>query len=81
MKKTSVNLTEGNMGKQLMVVALPILLSNYIQTLYNSADSIILGRMVGTQALAAVGSTTMIINMLVFFFNGFSVFFRAFFKN
>ena len=72
MKKTSVNLTEGNIGKQLMVVALPILLSNYIQTLYNSADSIILGRMVGTQALAAVTASDDISNLIINFFVGLS---------
>lgn len=40
--------------------------------LYNTVDSIVVGNFVGTQALAAVGSTTMIVNMMVFFFNGFS---------
>ena len=46
---------------------------NIFQMLYNTVDSIVVGNYVSTQALAAVGSTTMIINMLVFFFNGFSV--------
>ena len=46
---------------------------NIFQMLYNTVDSIVVGNFVGKEALAAVGSTTMIINMLVFFFNGFSV--------
>ena len=41
--------------------------------LYNTVDSVVVGNFVGKEALAAVGATTMIVNMLVFFFNGFSV--------
>ena len=40
--------------------------------LYNTVDSVVVGNFVGTEALAAVGSTTMIVNIMVFFFNGFS---------
>ncbi len=40
--------------------------------LYNTVDSIVVGNFVGTEALAVVGSTTMIVNLFVFFFNGFS---------
>lgn len=67
------NMTEGMILKQLLVFALPLMLGNVFQMLYNTVDSIVVGKFVGTQALAAVGSTTMIINMLVFFFNGFSI--------
>ena len=49
------------------------MLGNVFQMLYNTVDSIVVGNFVGKEALAAVGSTTMIVNMLVFFFNGFSV--------
>jgi putative MATE family efflux protein len=41
--------------------------------LYNTVDSVVVGRFVSTEALAAVGSTAMIVNIMVFFFNGFSV--------
>jgi putative MATE family efflux protein len=41
--------------------------------LYNTVDSVIVGNFVSKQALAAIGSTTVIVNMLVFFFNGFSI--------
>ena len=63
----------GPILKQLLLFAVPLLFGNIFQMLYNTVDSIVVGNFVGKEALAAVGSTTMIINMLVFFFNGFSV--------
>ena len=72
-KKTTVrDMTEGSIVKQVILFALPLMLGNIFQMLYNTVDSIVVGNFVGTQALAAVGSTTMIVNMMVFFFNGFS---------
>ena len=71
-KTTTRNMTEGSIVKQIILFALPLMLGNVFQMLYNTVDSIVVGNFVGTQALAAVGSTTMIINMMVFFFNGFS---------
>ena len=65
-------MTEGSIVKQVMLFALPLMLGNIFQMLYNTVDSIVVGNFVGKQALAAVGSTTMIVNMMVFFFNGFS---------
>lgn len=66
-------MTVGPIAKQILWFALPLMLGNVFQMLYNTVDSIVVGNFVGTQALAAVGSTTMITNMAVFFFNGFSV--------
>ena len=65
-------MTEGSILRQVILFALPLMLGNVFQMLYNTVDSIVVGNFVGTQALAAVGSTTMIVNMMVFFFNGFS---------
>ena len=59
--------------KQIILFSLPLMLGNIFQMLYNTVDSIVVGNFVGKEALAAVGATTMIVNMLVFFFNGFSV--------
>ena len=67
------DMTRGPILKQLLMFAVPLLFGNIFQMLYNTVDSIVVGNFVGKEALAAVGSTTMIINMLVFFFNGFSV--------
>ena len=73
LKKTTVrDMTEGSIVKQIILFALPLMLGNVFQMLYNTVDSIVVGNFVGTQALAAVGATTMIVNMMVFFFNGFS---------
>ena len=71
-KTTVRNMTEGSIVGQVTLFALPLMLGNVFQMLYNTVDSIVVGNFVGTQALAAVGSTTMIVNMMVFFFNGFS---------
>ena len=70
---TAKDMTSGSIIKQIVLFSLPLMFGNIFQMLYNTVDSIVVGNYVSTQALAAVGSTTMIINMLVFFFNGFSV--------
>lgn len=67
------DMTEGPIWKQIILFSLPLMLGNVFQMLYNTVDSIVVGNYVGTQALAAVGATTMIVNMMVFFFNGFSI--------
>lgn len=72
-KTTTRDMTTGNSAKEIMLFALPLMFGNIFQMLYNTVDSIVVGNYVSTQALAAVGATTMIVNMAVFFFNGFSV--------
>ena len=72
-KTTSVNMTEGSILKQIVLFSLPLMLGNVFQMLYNTVDMIVVGNFVGKEALAAVGSTSMVTNMAVFFFNGFSV--------
>ncbi len=67
------DMTSGPILKQLILFSLPLMLGNVFQMLYNTVDSIIVGNFVSKQALAAIGSTTIIVNMLVFFFNGFSI--------
>lgn len=67
------DMTSGSIVKQVILFSLPLMLGNIFQMLYNTVDSIVVGNFVGKEALAAVGSTTMIVNMMVFFFNGFSV--------
>lgn len=67
------DMTRGSIVSQMVAFALPLMVGNIFQMLYNTVDSIVVGQFVGKEALAAVNSTTVIINMLVFFFNGFSV--------
>ncbi len=71
MKDTSMNMTEGNPVRLLLVFSIPMLIGNLFQQLYNIVDSIIVGQLVGSSALAAIGAT----NSLTFLFfalcNGF----------
>ena len=69
----TLDMTSGSIIGQIILFSLPLMLGNIFQMLYNTVDSVVVGNFVGKEALAAVGSTTMIVNMLVFFFNGFSV--------
>ncbi len=72
-EKTSVkDMTEGNIVWLLIQFSVPLIIGNLFQMMYNTVDSLVVGNFVGKEALAAVGSTTMIVNMLVFFFNGVS---------
>lgn len=71
-RKSSTDLTQGNIAKQLLLFALPILLGQVFQNLYHSVDSIVVGNFVGTTALAAVTSSADISRLLVGFFTGLS---------
>ena len=64
-KKTVYSMTEGNPTKLILSFTIPMLIGNLFQQLYNMVDSIIVGRFVGANALAAVGSTGSI-NFLFF---------------
>ena len=68
-----VDMTAGNPGKQIVAFAIPMLIGNIAQQLYNTADSVIVGRYVGDNALAAVGSASPILNLLLVLFVGISV--------
>ena len=63
-------MTQGVIWKQLVLFAIPLIMGNIFQQLYNTVDSIVVGNYLGTSALAAVGATTAICNTLVNFFNG-----------
>ena len=66
-------MTQGNPYSQIIAFALPIFLSQVFQQLYNTADTLIVGRFLGTNALAAVSSSGTLIFLLVSFFNGTSM--------
>lgn len=68
--KGTKDMTQGNLYSQITTFALPILLSQVFQQLYNTADSLIVGNYLGTEALAAVSSSGTLIFLLVSFFNG-----------
>ena len=71
-KHLDTNMTEGNIFRQLLFFSLPLLAGNFFQQCYNTVDSIVLGNFVGKAALAAVGTTTPIINTLIGLFLGLS---------
>ena len=66
------DITEGVIWKQILDFFFPILLGTFFQQMYNTVDAIIVGRYIGTQALAAVGSTGSITNLVYGFFIGIS---------
>lgn len=66
-------LTEGPVWKKITLFAIPLFLGNLFQQLYNTADSLIVGNFLGSDALAAVSSSGSLIFLLVGFFNGMSI--------
>ena len=66
------DMTLGRPWKRIMEFALPMLIGNFAQQLYNTADSVIVGIYVGDNALAAVGSAMPILNLLLALFVGIS---------
>ncbi len=65
-------MTDGSIFKCLLYFALPLMVGNFFQQLYNTVDSIIVGNFVGKEALAAIGSVDSIINTYIGFFVGLS---------
>ena len=71
-KKTRL-MTEGSIWKNILLFSVPLILGNLLQQLYNTADSIIVGNFVGSNALAAVGSSGSPIFLLIGFSQGIAV--------
>ena len=71
MNKTQ-DFTKGVIWKQLLFFFFPILIGSFFQQLYNTVDTIIVGQACGTNALAAVGSTGNLTNLVVNFYVGLS---------
>lgn len=73
MQRGSYSLTEGSIWKSMMVFAFPVLLSNLLQLFYDTFDAWTVGYFLGDTALAAVGSSSSLIFLLVGFCNGLSM--------
>lgn len=69
-KGKDADMTQGSVLGQLIGFAIPMMLGLLFQQLYNTVDTIVVGRFVGKEAMAAVGSTGSILNMLVGFSSG-----------
>ena len=72
-RNTATLMTEGSIVKSLLLFALPLMFGNLLQQMYNTADSIIVGNFVGSNALAAVGSSGSPIYLLIGFSQGLAV--------
>lgn len=70
---TAKDLTQGPPWKRIVEFSIPMLIGNIAQQFYNTADSIIVGRYIGDNALAAVGSASPVLNLLLVLFVGLSV--------
>lgn len=83
MPKSSTNMTEGNIFKNLIYFAIPVLIGNIFQQLYNVADTAIIGNILGDTALAAVGASAPVYGLITGFAggltNGFAVIISRYF--
>ena len=71
--RRTMDMTQGPIFSQIFFFALPIMLSGILQLLFNAADTIVVGRFAGSQALAAVGSVGSLNNLIISLFIGLSV--------
>ena len=69
----SIDMLNGPLAGKLLLFAIPLMASSLLQLLFNAADVVVVGRFAGKEALAAVGSTTSLINLFVNTFIGISV--------
>ena len=70
-KRVSNGITEGVIWKQILLFFFPILFGTLFMTLYNTVDAVIVGQILGKEALAAVsGGTSTLTNLIIGFFNG-----------
>ncbi len=72
-KSYQMDMCEGALFSKLIRFAVPLMLSSILQLLFNAVDMVVVGRYAGSQSLAAVGSTSSLINLLTNVFMGLSV--------
>ncbi|MBR3988424.1 MAG: MATE family efflux transporter [Clostridia bacterium] len=73
MAESQIRMTEGSISKSIIKFAVPLFLGNLFQQLYNTADSLIVSNKIGAVALGAVSATSMLIFLLIGFFQGLSL--------
>ena len=69
----TMDMTEGPLLSKVLLFSLPIMLSGILQLLFNAADTIVVGRFAGNEALAAVGAVGSLNNVIISLFIGLSV--------
>jgi len=71
--KNKMDMTSGNLFKKTLIFAIPVMLTSILQLLYNTCDVMVVGKFAGDEALAAVGSTGSLINLIINLFFGVSI--------
>lgn len=71
--KYEIDMCTGSLPQKILLFSLPLMATGMLQLLFNAADIIVVGRYVGSHALAAVGSNGSIINLIVNLFMGISI--------
>lgn len=69
-RSKSLDMIGGNIAKGILLFSIPLLIGNIFQQLYNTVDSVIAGNFIGKQALAAIGSSNSLINLIIGLFMG-----------
>lgn len=72
MVRSTKDMTEGRLGKQIFIFSLPLMLSNVLQVLFNMSDIAVVGRFAGARALGSVGSTSILVTLFTGLLIGFS---------
>lgn len=72
-KKYEIDMVNGPLAKKILLFAVPLMLSSMLQLMFNAADIIVVGHFAGSESLAAVGSTTSLINLITNLFVGLSI--------
>lgn len=72
-KNVSMDLTHGNIPRQVVLFALPLLISSLIQQMYSTVDLLFVGNFLGKEASAAIGASSLIVTCMVNFFTGLSL--------
>ena len=70
MSQKAISLTEGSLRKNIFIFSLPLMCTNLLQVLFNMADVAVVGQFVGSHALGAVGSTSLLIALYTGFLIG-----------
>ena len=70
--KNRIDMLHGNVMGSLLRFSIPLVLTGWLQTLFSSADSLVVGRYAGSAALAAVGATFAFVMLIICFFGGLS---------
>ena len=69
----TTDMTQGKIVPLILKFSAPLLLGNLFQQFYNTFDTFIVGKVIGSQALAAIGATSHLVNTIINFFNGLAI--------